>query len=123
MYEPVNNSTPNIKNYNSQSSFGQVNSFKAAQLSSTTETGPREESNKSGAGMPSRATPGRLKKDRAGLHNTGVQFSVHEETGKTMIKIIDRENNEVIREIPSKEDLERSAQLRTYVGHLFDAIA
>ena len=39
-----------------------------------------------------------------------------------MIKIVDRESDEVIREIPSEEDLKRSERLQIYVGQLFDAI-
>ena len=73
--------------------------------------------------MTSRATTERPKTDVKALHDVAIQFSVHEETGKTMIKIVDKESNKVIREIPSEEDLERSEQLRIYVGRLFDEIA
>lgn len=123
MSEPVNNSTPNIENYTLQCSFGRVNYFKAAGPSSNIETGFPEESNRSDTDIPSQETPERLKNDLEGLHHIDVQFSIHEETGKTIIKIVDKENNEVIREIPSKEDLKRSARLRAYVGLLFDEIA
>ena len=47
---------------------------------------------------------------------------IHKETGKTMIKIVDRESDEVIREIPSEEALERSKQLQICAGQLFDEI-
>ena len=73
--------------------------------------------------MPLRATPDRFKKDLTGPRQVAIRFSIHEETGKTIIKIVDKENNEVIREIPSEQDLERSARLRMYIGQLVDAIA
>jgi flagellar protein FlaG len=123
MFETANNSTPNIKNHDFQSSFGRVNYFKAARISPNAEAESSEESNRSVTGMPSQATPKRLKKDPAVLHQTDIQYSIHEETGKTMVKIVNKENNEVIREIPSRGDLERSARLQAYIGRLFDTIA
>lgn len=84
---------------------------------------PLRKSNKTGMVEPVRAISAEPRKESSGLPNVAFQFSVHEETGETMIRILDKESNKVIREIPSREDLERSALLRTYADRLFDMMA
>lgn len=51
----------------------------------------------------------------------GLQFSVHEETSRIMVKVVDRNNNdEVIRELPPEKVLDMVAQLRKMIGVLID---
>lgn len=45
-----------------------------------------------------------------------LQFSVDKDTGKTVVKVIDRETDEVIRQIPPKEMLEIAKALDTLKG-------
>jgi uncharacterized FlaG/YvyC family protein len=52
--------------------------------------------------------------------NTQLNFSVHEETDRVMVKITDQETGDVIREIPSKEFLDLAAKLQEMVGLMFD---
>ena len=47
-----------------------------------------------------------------------LQFSIDEDTGKTLIKIVDRETDEVIKQIPSEELLRISKALDTLKGLL-----
>jgi len=54
------------------------------------------------------------------IHNIGISFSVHETTGKTIAKIIDKETDKVIREIPSEKLLELSDKLNEMIGIFFD---
>ena len=46
-------------------------------------------------------------------------FSVDEKSGDTIIKVLDRETEEVIREIPSKELREVKARLQETAGIIF----
>jgi flagellar protein FlaG len=41
---------------------------------------------------------------------------VHEETGRISVKLINRENNEVIREIPSEKVLDMAAAMYELAG-------
>lgn len=41
----------------------------------------------------------------ASLYNSSLLFSVDKDTGATVVKVVDKENNKVIRQIPSEEAL------------------
>lgn len=57
------------------------------------------------------------------LHSVGLSFSKHEDTGRTMVKVINRDTDELIREIPSEQVLDMAAKLDEMVGILFDTKA
>jgi len=61
-----------------------------------------------------------LEQDIETLHNIGLQFSMHDETGRTMIKIMDKNTEKLIREIPSEEVLNLAAKIEEMIGILFD---
>lgn len=54
------------------------------------------------------------------LHNVGISFSLHKETGRTMVKVMDKETETLIREIPPEEFLDLAAKIHEMVGILFD---
>ena len=54
------------------------------------------------------------------VHNIGLKFSMHENTGKTLVRVTDKSTNKVIRQIPSEEMLRFSENLDKMVGILFD---
>lgn len=54
------------------------------------------------------------------LKKTGCQFSYHEETKRVSITVIDKETNEVIREIPPEETLEMVEKMWELAGILVD---
>lgn len=54
------------------------------------------------------------------IFNTSLSFSVDEKTGTTVIKILDRETDKVIREIPPSELLKLAAKLSEVIGRLVD---
>jgi flagellar protein FlaG len=54
------------------------------------------------------------------IHNLTLEFSVHQTTGKTMIKVVDKETDRLIREIPPEDFLDLSAKLGEMIGILFD---
>lgn len=55
--------------------------------------------------------------------NKGLQFSVHEESGRDVIKVIDRESEEVVRQYPSEEVLELVAKLSDAAGNFINSQA
>ena len=54
-------------------------------------------------------------------HN--LQFSIDEDTGKTIVKVMDARTNEVIRQMPSKEAVEIARTLDKVQGLLFNGKA
>ena len=54
------------------------------------------------------------------MRNVGIQFSVHEPTGRTIIRVVDKETEDLIREIPPEEFLDLAAKLDEMIGILFD---
>lgn len=53
------------------------------------------------------------------LSNSYLQFQIHDETKKLMVKVIDA-NGEVIREIPPEKTLEMLARLEESCGAIID---
>lgn len=53
----------------------------------------------------------------------GITFSIDDGTGRTIIKVIDTLTDEVVRQIPSEEVLEISANLQSVAGLIFKANA
>ncbi|HEX3030983.1 MAG TPA: flagellar protein FlaG [Bacillota bacterium] len=53
-------------------------------------------------------------------HSTRAEFTVHERTKDIMVKIIDTETNQVIREFPPKKFLDLLAKLWDLAGVLVD---
>lgn len=52
--------------------------------------------------------------------NERLEFSVHEATNRIMVKVLDRETDEVLREIPPEQMLNLVAKLQELVGLLVD---
>ena len=52
------------------------------------------------------------------LHKN-LQFSNEEETGETIIKVVDSETNEVVRQIPSEEIVRLRRRMKEAAGVLF----
>lgn len=52
--------------------------------------------------------------------NTKFSYSVHEATGRTVVKLVDIESEEVVKEIPSQKFLDAIANLWEMAGLLVD---
>lgn len=52
--------------------------------------------------------------------NERLEFSVHEETNRIIVRVLDRETEEVLREIPPEQILDLVAKLQELVGLLVD---
>ncbi len=61
-----------------------------------------------------------LEQDIEVMHNIGLKFARHDDTGRTMIKVLDKASDELIREIPSEEVLNLAAKIEEMIGILFD---
>lgn len=57
---------------------------------------------------------------RAHFGNTNAEFSYHEATKRISVKIIDKDTNEVIREIPPEETLEMISKMWELCGIMVD---
>ena len=53
--------------------------------------------------------------ETAHLYNIGLRFSIHEETSRVVVQVYNREDNEVIRQIPGKI-LNLVAQIQQMIG-------
>ncbi len=53
------------------------------------------------------------------LRRYGVEFQLSEDSGRTVIRLIDRENGELIRQIPPEEALNAAQRLEEVKGRLF----
>lgn len=52
-----------------------------------------------------------------------LRFSVDDDSGRTIVRVIDTENDEVIRQIPSEEMLALIRHFNEVTGNIFDAVA
>jgi len=52
--------------------------------------------------------------------NIGLRFLIHEESERIMVQVIDRTDNEVIREIPPEKVLNVVAQIQNIIGLFID---
>ena len=52
--------------------------------------------------------------------NSNLKFNVHEDTGILMMKVVDRRDGTVIKEIPSQDMLDLIARIRDSVGAFLD---
>ena len=68
----------------------------------------------------SQALLNEVQQDIQMMRNVGLHFSVHKTTGRTIIRVVDKETEELIREVPPEEFLNLAARLDEMIGILFD---
>ena len=61
--------------------------------------------------------------DEFRIFNTALSFSVDDNTGRTVIKILDQETEKVVREIPTDDMLRIAAKLTDAIGRIVDETA
>jgi flagellar protein FlaG len=57
---------------------------------------------------------------KALINDVGLQFSVHEDTGQTVVRVVDKDSGKLIRQIPPQELLDLAVKLEDMMGILFD---
>ena len=53
----------------------------------------------------------------------GLRFSIDDNSGRTIVRVVDRETDEVIRQIPSEEMLAMIRHFNEITGNIFDDVA
>lgn len=79
-----------------------------------------------GLGVPSREElTGAINQLNGYLEEThrGLRFSIDDDSGRTVVKVVDTETDEVIRQIPSEEMLAVIRHFSEMTGKLFDEVA
>ncbi len=71
-------------------------------------------------GKISQAMLDELAGDIETLHSVGLSFAQHEDTGRTMVEVMDRDTQQVIRQIPAEDILDMAAKMEEMIGLLFD---
>jgi len=61
-----------------------------------------------------------LEYDITTIHNVGLEFSMHKESGRTMIKVVEKDTGNLIRQIPSEEVLDLVTRMGEVLGIFFD---
>jgi flagellar protein FlaG len=54
------------------------------------------------------------------MHEVGLEFSQYKDSGKIIVRVVEKGTNKVIREIPSAEFLDLVAKMDQMIGILFD---
>ncbi|MDI6786007.1 MAG: flagellar protein FlaG [bacterium] len=57
------------------------------------------------------------------VYDRGLNFAIHEETNRIMVRVIDMETEEVIREVPKEEILDLIAEIYQLSGISFNKVA
>ena len=52
--------------------------------------------------------------------NTDIEFSIHEKSGRMLVKVVDTKTHDVLKEFPPEELLDTIGAIRDYVGALLD---
>ncbi|MCP3944878.1 MAG: flagellar protein FlaG [Desulfobacteraceae bacterium] len=112
---------------NGQSSIdvSQLQSIEA-NLQQTTEAEPTEEKIvQTPSGMTSQDVMDVLDsfQNMSKTIQTKLNFTVHEENNEIIVKVIDKESNQLIRQFPSDEMLNLQDKMRDMAGFLFNANA
>jgi flagellar protein FlaG len=97
---------------------GVQNGVNAPEAQSVNPAGQAEAQNPQNTQTPREALQSALDKVEkfVSIAASDIEFSIDEESGATVVKIIDRESKEVIRQIPSEEMLELSRALDRLQG-------
>jgi flagellar protein FlaG len=61
-----------------------------------------------------------LNEDMEAIRSVGLQFSVNQKTGKTVVRVVDKDTGELIRQIPPQDMLDLANKLEDMMGILFD---
>lgn len=62
----------------------------------------------------------RMGNETAEVLDVGIRFKLHEDSGRYQVLIVDRRNNEVIKEIPPEKLLALVARIQEMIGLLID---
>lgn len=58
--------------------------------------------------------------DLSSFRSTSLQFERHESLNRTMVKVVDRETEEIVKEIPPEEFLDMISSMLEFAGIIID---
>lgn len=125
----VTGNTPKVKQDSNYSNNGAANlSITEAQAALTTsESNPTDKQSGNEQDTEQKERPASAKqiqdaisKANSKMHHTRCEFAYHEETKRISIKVIDRDSDKVIREIPPEDTLEMLQKMWEMAGLLVD---
>jgi flagellar protein FlaG len=129
MFEAVSNITPKapeavmppaqVISFRTPETSGEMNAYAAEHPSRAAQKAEAEKRVKENPQVTEEMLS-ELERDIETIHSIGLKFSKHSETGRTMIKVMDKQNEKLIREIPSEEVLNLAAKIEEMIGILFD---
>ena len=61
-----------------------------------------------------------LEHDINTIHNVGLNFSIHKESGRTIVKVVEKNTGDLIKQIPAEEVLKLIDRMDDMLGILFD---
>ncbi len=114
-----NNVLPQTAQTSPTASVGRPEADNRARTGSTQASRPAKEAEKD---EPLEEMVSDLNKLARDLHRE-LQFSVDDDSGETVIKVVDRETKEVLRQIPSEEIVQLRKRLEEAAGVLFHSSA
>ncbi len=115
----INNVNDNIHISPSRSGEGVID-IRANNTETQDVTADSEESDEPGHGITDiQNIAGRLNEQMVS-RNIAMRFYIHEATNEVVVKIIDNNSHEVIKEIPSSEMLDLKGRIDEMVGLLLD---
>ncbi len=118
------NSSPpgtGIKLLRTASDSAQATAGNMVQASQQTDNGASEQTQQASSNKKnSEEAIQELKNTLEEIKHNRLEFSVHEDTGRTVVKIIDQDTGEVIKQLPPEELLDLAEKLKEMSGVLFD---
>jgi flagellar protein FlaG len=127
MFDTVQNAALKIQGPNATMTASNASPLKPVPSMPSAETGNGKSSPSTGATssqLPdkqvTKALMDEIEKDMAAIQNTGLQFSVHEKTGKIVVEVVDKTTQKTIREIPPKSIQDLAERMDEMLGILFD---
>ena len=108
----------------SATSASTVNTEEAVSGKSETETDTQSAENADQNGLTGSASNAQIKKAVEEInrkaHNSEAVFGIHDKTNRVMIKIIDKDSKEVLKEYPPEKTLDMIAKVWEVAGLLVD---
>ena len=93
---------------------------KTADISSSAQTAQEQKKAQEQAQQVTEEMLQELEQDIESMHSVGLRFAKFDELDRTYVKVIDKSNDEVIRQIPSEDVLKLAAKMEEMIGILFD---
>lgn len=116
----VGSSAPSLQRASFEAQNAQAQTAQAAAAAAAKSTPAPQNDAASANGSPKEALKGSVEAINAFLKtfSNNIQFSIDDDTGRTVVKLVDTETNTVLRQYPTKEALALARDIENFQGHL-----